>query len=57
MEYITDLRDYNSDRPCVVTLGKFDGVHRGHRKLIRRVHALARQHGVSLETVRKSIKH
>ncbi len=45
MEYITDLRDYNSDRPCVVTLGKFDGVHRGHRKLIRRVHALARQHG------------
>jgi len=28
----------------VITLGKFDGVHRGHRKLIRRVVEIAREH-------------
>ncbi len=45
MEYITELQNYHSDRPTAVTLGKFDGVHRGHRKLIRRVHILARKNG------------
>ena len=45
MEFVTDIREYTSDRPCVVTLGKFDGVHRGHRKLIGRVWRLARANG------------
>lgn len=45
MEFVTEIREYTSDRPCVVTLGKFDGVHRGHRKLISRVWRLARKNG------------
>ena len=45
MEYVTKIRDYASEQPCALTLGKFDGVHRGHRKLISSVRKLARQHG------------
>lgn len=45
MEYITELEKYNADRPCAITLGKFDGVHLGHRLLIRRVREIARQKG------------
>ena len=29
--------DYTMDRDTAVTLGKFDGLHRGHRELIRRI--------------------
>jgi riboflavin kinase/FMN adenylyltransferase len=31
--------------PTVVTIGNFDGLHAGHRHIIRRVVALAKQHG------------
>jgi len=31
--------------PCALTIGNFDGVHAGHCELIRRVVALAREHG------------
>lgn len=35
MEYITGTREFQIQEPCVVTLGKFDGRHMGHQKLLR----------------------
>lgn len=37
MRYISDTTEFYSERPSAVTLGKFDGLHRGHQKLIREV--------------------
>lgn len=34
-------------RPCVATIGFFDGVHRGHRYLIEQVRAIANEHGLA----------
>jgi riboflavin kinase/FMN adenylyltransferase len=31
--------------PCSLTIGNFDGVHAGHRRILRRVVAVAREHG------------
>lgn len=31
--------------PCALTIGNFDGVHAGHRRILRRVVELAREHG------------
>jgi len=31
--------------PCAITIGNFDGVHSGHRQIMRRVAAIAREHG------------
>lgn len=31
--------------PCAVTIGNFDGVHMGHRRIMERVAALAHEHG------------
>lgn len=45
MNYITGMTTFHMDHPCAVSLGKFDGLHRGHRKLIRRV-LMQRQHGL-----------
>src|SRR6185295_5208708 len=33
--------------PCALTIGNFDGVHRGHRALLERVVAKAREIGVT----------
>ena len=31
--------------PCAITIGNFDGVHMGHRQIMRRVAAIAREQG------------
>ena len=31
--------------PCAMTIGNFDGVHRGHQEILRKVVAIARQEG------------
>ena len=35
MKLISGQVEVSGDRPSAVTLGKFDGIHRGHQKLIR----------------------
>lgn len=35
MEYIHGTTKFHRDRPTAINLGKFDGFHRGHQKLIR----------------------
>ncbi|GAA1841999.1 bifunctional riboflavin kinase/FAD synthetase [Agromyces salentinus] len=37
--------------PSVVTIGKFDGVHRGHRTLIERIRAIADERGLTTAVV------
>ena len=49
MRYLTKTLEFDSRGDSVVTLGKFDGLHRGHMLLIRRVLEIGRTKG--LETV------
>lgn len=37
MEYIKGLKSYQNTSAAAVTFGKFDGLHRGHQKLIKAV--------------------
>ena len=41
MQYFTEINSYQSKQSSAVTLGKFDGLHRGHQKLIRKIHEYA----------------
>ncbi|WP_378185813.1 bifunctional riboflavin kinase/FAD synthetase [Aquimarina sp. W85] len=46
MKRYTDANTYNNDIPSVVTIGTFDGVHIGHKKIIERLVDAAKQNGL-----------
>lgn len=48
MEYITGTREFQIEEPAVVTLGKFDGRHRGHQKLLQRMGEVKKEKGYKI---------
>ena len=36
MKYIKNTLDFHVGEPTVISLGKFDGIHRGHELLIEK---------------------
>ena len=45
MNYIKNRLDYTIEEETVITLGKFDGLHRGHELLMENLFAKSRQYG------------
>ncbi|MGZ3885315.1 MAG: bifunctional riboflavin kinase/FAD synthetase [Bacteroidia bacterium] len=45
MQVVYDLKDWAFEGQGIVTIGTFDGVHLGHRKLLRRLNELRKQRG------------
>lgn len=45
MEYVTDVRSAKVEGSSIVTLGKFDGLHRGHQRLFQRLNSLKQKNG------------
>ena len=46
MRYINRPDDYEGGRESAVTFGKFDGLHRGHQKLVEKVQELGSRDGI-----------
>ena len=46
MKYIQGVEEFRLNGPSAVTLGKFDGVHTGHQKLISIVKEKAQENNV-----------
>ena len=42
MKYLTGLSSYQGSRRTAITFGKFDGIHKGHQKLVGEVQFLGR---------------
>ena len=47
MKYITKTLDFKIEEPTAVTLGKFDGLHRGHELLMKNVLECSKNHQVA----------
>ncbi|HJB08657.1 MAG TPA: bifunctional riboflavin kinase/FAD synthetase [Candidatus Enterocloster faecavium] len=45
MHYITNTVEFQIHEPTVVTIGKFDGRHRGHQKLMAQMRRVREQYG------------
>ena len=43
MEYIYGLKTFECSRPSAVMIGKFDGFHLGHQRLLAKLEELAEQ--------------
>lgn len=41
MKYITGIGSYHGTKKTAVTIGKFDGLHRGHQKLVDKIRSYA----------------
>ncbi len=48
MRIITGTREFQIEEPTVVTIGKFDGRHKGHQKLLREMTKFREQYGYRL---------
>jgi len=48
LNIFTTIKDFKSDRPTTVTLGTFDGVHLGHKKIIERLTKFSPSENTSL---------
>ncbi|MCI9162773.1 MAG: bifunctional riboflavin kinase/FAD synthetase [Lachnospiraceae bacterium] len=46
MQVIAGTREFQIEEPTVVTIGKFDGRHKGHQKLLQRMLSLREQKGL-----------
>ena len=46
MKEHTSAMSYKSEKPCVVTIGTFDGVHVGHKAILERLVATAKKDGM-----------
>ena len=46
MKVHNSIEDFSSDIATIVTIGTFDGVHKGHRIILDRINDLAKQHGL-----------
>ena len=46
MKVFNSLQEVKDVERCVVALGNFDGVHKGHQALISKAVATAKKHGV-----------
>ena len=47
MEYIKGIENYISEKPAVVMVGKFDGIHRGHSLLTKKLVGYAAKHDMT----------
>lgn len=45
MEIISDIDDFQASDESVLTVGTFDGIHRGHQKIIEKVKTVAKRSG------------
>ena len=46
MEYIKGIENFNSKEPTAVMVGKFDGIHRGHGLLTKKLTGYAKKNGI-----------